>query len=183
MLPTAPIAEPPVSFERYHTFWRRLFAFYADYTIITIISYIFYSAFRVDFPSTSNYSTWVAAVFILKQALIYLYFIWMTGKYGQTVGKMAAGIKVIDAETEQHVIGFRYALYRELPLMLISGIMLVFVFSAPNILTWYTMRTLLWVITIVWILAELITMFTNDRRRAIHDMLARSVTIKVRTQK
>ncbi len=116
---------------------------------------------------------------IIYTAVVATYFIFCHGKYGQTLGKKIMGIKVLDV-SEDATIGFLRAFYRELP-WIVSEValfvyILVFVFNKQSI-EGYEMTEFM--ISFIWMCLELITMFLNDKRRAIHDFLAGSVVVKV----
>jgi uncharacterized RDD family membrane protein YckC len=110
----------------------------------------------------------------------------MHGRYGQTLGKMVCKIKVVD-KSETKSITYRQAALRD-SVMIVVGLifsitMLPVVLQGKdpyqmkeakdvlNILLWSSISTL-------WFIAELITMLTNKKRRAIHDFIASSVVIK-----
>lgn len=115
----------------------------------------------------------------------YLYSVILHGKYGQTLGKMAVKVKVYDIE-ENEAIGYKRAFYRDSPGIIIEFIFLIYFFVSslligknqwinPDIFSKVSMF-----VGLGWFLIELITMFTNNKRRALHDYLAKSVVINMR---
>jgi uncharacterized RDD family membrane protein YckC len=112
------------------------------------------------------------------------YSIYMHGKYGQTLGKMASTVKVFWLD-EVNVIGYRRAFYRELIWLITTflGLLyLMFQSSLSNDITTENMAKycnfVFWV-SVVSTLAELTTMFLNSKRRSLHDLLAGSVVVDV----
>ncbi len=161
--------------ERYYSFWRRVGAGIIDGFVLLPISFL---AAQLINPA-NPYSTFIWTV--AQSFLIILYNVLLTGLSGQTVGKFFMGIKVFDIN-EQEVIGIKRAFLRdvfpiilEIVALLILGLQIFGQISsdsisslAENIIS----NAWLW-----WFIAELITMFLNPKRRAIHDFLASSVVI------
>lgn len=102
------------------------------------------------------------------------YSIFLHGKYGQTFGKWVLGIKVVDHSTEK-IIGFGRASLREI-------ITIVFIPLDLLIRWWFdsyeSSEFVFLSIYSGWIIAELIVMFSNSKRKAIHDYIARTVVVK-----
>jgi uncharacterized RDD family membrane protein YckC len=101
----------------------------------------------------------------------FIYSVVLHYKYGQTIGKWVAGVKVMDiSETRKLTLfmatfGFLY-----------FGFLLMRSDNPENVLADYLSfsdNPLLW-----WTLIELITMLTNSKKRAVHDFLAKSVVIR-----
>ena len=107
----------------------------------------------------------------------------MHGRRGQTLGKMACKVVVLDVS--ERPLSMRQAVLRDifgvvlLPIGLainISGILRGIDISLPANFT-----AIDWIITysaIGWFLIEVVTMLTNDKRRALHDFIAGSVVIR-----
>ena len=98
------------------------------------------------------------------------------GWYGQTVGKMITKVKVVGAKTEVR-ISFRHAVLRDSSLRVASTCIGKFrgSHSRSDELTfreWTTYGIH------IWLVAEFITMLTNDKRRAIHDLIAGTVVVR-----
>jgi uncharacterized RDD family membrane protein YckC len=103
------------------------------------------------------------------------YSIYLHGKYGQTLGKWLFKIKVLDHATEK-IIGFRKACFREI-------ITIVFIPLDLLIRWWFdsyeNSEFVFLGIYLGWIIAELIVMFSNSKRRSVHDHIAGSVVVKL----
>jgi len=112
------------------------------------------------------------------------YSVLLHGIYGQTIGKMATRIRVVDLD--ERAIGIRHAIWRDSPAIILSiatvafGIRAIvtghnpFVLADPNALPHFALVFA----NLIWILAEFITMLTNKRRRAIHDWIAGTLVIR-----
>ena len=113
---------------------------------------------------------------VLTDLLWICYSVYFHGKYGQTPGKFLMKIKVVDHLNEAAVIGYQRALLREIGtiLFILIGGILHFTVSDPET---YDISRLL--ITFGWLAAELLTMWFNQKRRAIHDLIAGSVVIDI----
>ncbi|HYH16322.1 MAG TPA: RDD family protein [Flavisolibacter sp.] len=167
--------------ERYFTFWRRLGAILFDSFFLGIISYSILSNIAPYYSSANL--IWTALSIIIT----ILYNVLLTGLYGQTIGKIIMGIKVLDVG-EQHVIGIKRAIYRESIYIFVEilglGILIYEVITngaATQISE--SVEGVLETTTFLWGALELATMLFNPRRRALHDFLASSVVISLRGQR
>lgn len=180
--------------KKYKTFWRRFFAIIIDGLVLIPITMLL------------EYITQMTGVQFFSwfdNVTIYAYTIILHGLYGQTLGKYILRIKVLTlSETK---ISFKNAFLRDaIPLLLtfiIVGYM--FVHFAPLFSSFDTKEPLseqqlaelnlqvmrqmtkafipmmiLGFMHFVWVLLELITMLTNDKRRALHDFIAGTVVVK-----
>jgi uncharacterized RDD family membrane protein YckC len=144
--PWAPAPAPaPVALSAW---WKRLVALVIDnallYTVTTVVA----------LQATS--SSTVSDLRVLAElALTFLYFGYLNGVSGQTVGKRLLGIRVIDVATGE-AIGFRRGLARYGTVALLT---MAFVVPA--------------MIDGLWPLRD-------ERRQAWHDKVARSVVVDVR---
>jgi uncharacterized RDD family membrane protein YckC len=122
---------------------------------------------------------------LLNTALPAIYSVWMVGKYGQTLGKMALKIKVLDGDEEKDIIGYKRAFYRDSVLIILDSLAflyLLYMWATQGIIATVSANPVLGFINYsvgIWGIAELITMFSSERRRAIHDILANSVVVKL----
>jgi len=118
-----------------------------------------------------------------------IYTVVMHARYGQTFGKMVTKVRVVDFRTEGK-ISFRQAWLREgIPMAVSVGLLGYEVFA---ILTGRATPTAIanggslntkpfWLLSAIpgfWFVAEVLTMLTNDKRRALHDFLAGTVVIR-----
>lgn len=111
------------------------------------------------------------------------YSVIMHGLYGQTLGKMAVGIKVVDAQTEGP-IRMRQAFFRDVVFVVFNTILMGYaIYFAINdsprdgteIL--YVENTVV-IGMYVWFFAEILSCLTNSKCRALHDYIAGTVVIK-----
>ena len=131
--------------------------------------------------------TWVTSrwlfvvIFVINGTYTWVYSIYMHGRFGQTVGKMSAFVRVVDIKTEGPIT-FRHALLRDsVPILILITLLIYEVYqlltglsidesylkSDPSVLT----ERIVWTFVIiqVWWSAEFITMLTNEKRRAVHE--------------
>ena len=88
----------PINTERFAGFWMRLWAFLADLIIIFSINGILLSPLKfINEGASINISIWTLNG-IMSAIVFYLYFLIMTKKLGQTVGKMIFGLQVIRSD-------------------------------------------------------------------------------------
>jgi uncharacterized RDD family membrane protein YckC len=169
---------------KFATFWPRLGALILDAIIIGLIT----------IPVTFiNLSTWkIPSLYILTTLLTLTYKPVMEYRYGATVGKMAAGLKVVGHNFEKITlneelkrVGFYYMpsiliafmtakSYFTVDFSLISGFQDFQNFVAS------TNPAIPWVNGIVFIfgVADCISFFTNEQRRSLHDTYAGTYVIQ-----
>jgi uncharacterized RDD family membrane protein YckC len=108
----------------------------------------------------------------------YAYSIYFHGTRGGTIGKLKCKIKVVSAKNERR-IGMKQALLRDsIPLILsvlLYGYILVL---EPSNLDESKYLRFVPAIFGLWFLAEIITMLTNEKRRALHDFIAGTVVVR-----
>lgn len=168
--------------KRHLTFWPRFLAGWVDglifWPLYTLLGYIL----RLDAP------IWLlVSVYFIYNSFPWIYTIYLHGRYGQTVGKMVTRVRIFDAKTYS-AISFRHAFLRDCIPILFT---IPFVANNTYELVTLRMRNETWPsgefstagawafgVLIFWLLAELITMLTNRRRRAIHDFVAGTVVIR-----
>jgi len=163
--------------EKYSTFWKRLFSAIIDGIIFIPFSYL--GAYIEQGNNRPLLFCWL----LLEAFLIMLYFVYLHGRYGQTLGKKVMNIRVLDLN-ESKTIGYKHAFYREAIPFIFHSIGMLFIISISiNNTAYYTEQLsiqyndFIFHTTLVWVIIELSTMFTNPKRRAVHDILARSVVV------
>ena len=118
-----------------------------------------------------------------------IYSIVMHGKFGQTLGKMATHVKVLDIS--ENPLTVPQAIKRDIiPLFFsIVGIILVAptILSGANIMDPASIKfdASFYIITFTsaaWFIVEIITMLFSKKRRALHDFIAGSVVIRLPQQ-
>jgi uncharacterized RDD family membrane protein YckC len=176
---------------RYRTFQPRFWAGYVDSAVLGPISiFIFFVASR-ELPPPIGLLLWFFASFYY-----YAYSIGLHARYGQTVGKMVCKVKVIDCKTEER-IGWRQALLRDSVPLLVTVIVFAQELSliyggelkAVDLIhrpdpqrSFGTYDEFVAWTLFIWFCAELVTMLTNKRRRAIHDFIAGTVVVRTSIQ-
>jgi uncharacterized RDD family membrane protein YckC len=163
--------------EKYRTGLKRLWAAIVD-------SIIFMPLLLVDkwlFTSGKNNSLLTSWI-IFTTFLPIVYSIFLHYKYGQTIGKWVAGIKVLDA-TETKNISIKQSIARDSVYLIVQLIALSYFlvqsFTQNNNEIFITdFNDFSSTPLLVWTLLELITMLTNSKRRAVHDFLAKSVVVR-----
>ncbi len=115
-----------------------------------------------------------------------LYTVCLHGRYGQTVGKRATRVKLLDFRTEEPASWQQVWLREAIPLLLL-GCLLPF-----QLATWLLRipavesaaispslgETLLGLIPLLWFLLELLTLLFNAKRRALQDLIAGTVVVR-----
>lgn len=165
-----------ISEDRYDTGVDRFIALIIDGILLSVINWtleLFHGVHSVFF---------VGLITIIGLSLPYLYNFLFHGYSGQTVGKMVMNIKIYD-KTEMRNISYRQALLRDIvPLSLIVIIQIISYFVNPQ--EWGMLVYLSFImsgILLTWSLLEIITMLFDSRKRALHDYIAGTVVLKIKS--
>jgi uncharacterized RDD family membrane protein YckC len=169
---------------KYNTFSSRFFAALADWVIIFLIlwgiGYLKNNVLPQD-PIISKIHLTFYTCFDLA------YFIFLHGKYGKSIGKMIMNVKIVSFPDESPIT-YKQAILRDLPYMILIALDFLiwcllqiapamssnFIVIALDILASYA--------AIIWFLLEIISMLTNEKRRAIHDKIAGTVVIDLEAE-
>ena len=170
--------------ERYSTFGPRFWTGSVDACVLWPFGFALSVLLAITLPKL------VAAVLIVAQACVGLiYKVFLQGKYGQTYGKMICKVKVVVYGTESP-ISYRRALLREAIPWLVGFVFVVYeeyaLFSgawsqaliANDRITEYRAFWILSSIPMLWLVAEIITLFSNNKRRALHDYIAGTIVVR-----
>lgn len=175
--------------ERYSTFGPRFWTGSVDSCVLWPVGFITTALLSLNIPRT------LAALLVIVESLAWLlYTVTMHARYGQTVGKMVTKVRVVDFRTEGS-ISWRQAWLREgIPMVLSLGFL---GWEVSLILTGSLSPSALasgealaasrgfWLLTALpglWFVAEILTMLTNKKRRALHDFLAGTVVVRTNTE-
>lgn len=162
--------------KKYSTFWPRFLAAILDsFVIFFIFFFPLGLLLTIDHPILYSYN-WE----IITDILVYGYFIGMHAKRGQTVGKKAAGVKVVRYSDEKP-IGLNEAFKRDMvPIALLLCALLANIFTDVLNVDYDPYGLIFYIdnLASIWFLAEIITMLTNKKSRAIHDFIAGTVVIR-----
>jgi uncharacterized RDD family membrane protein YckC len=170
---------------RYATFGPRFWSGSVDSCVLWPVTFI------ATVLLSLGVSRLLAVALVSVQSLAWgLYTVIMHGRYGQTVGKMVTKVRVVDFRTEQS-ISWRQAWLREaIPMVVSLGLL---GFEASLILTGRltsseiargedlaTHKQFWFLVAIpgLWFLAEILTMLANEKRRALHDLIAGTVVVR-----
>jgi len=160
---------------RYQTFGSRFLATIIDGVLISILTIFVFNTIIKFSPQPYLSAT---SVTLIRAGLFYFYSIFLHYKYGQTLGKKITNVKVVSKSDETKLITLADAFKRDSIgiILVLIGIFLKQSYpTTPNV-----MRSLFLFSSQTWMLAEIITMLFNKKRRAIHDFLANSVVIDVK---
>lgn len=159
--------------EKYQTFWRRFWAGVLDSLILLPITWgitVFF-LFVSPMPLMMTFSS-IAVGFVSVS-----YYILMHNFYGQTLGKMAAKVKVLDiSETP---INFGQAVVRSLPQII--PVMYSISFSTADESIDSVARSgvnIIYGSLLVFYLADVVVCLISEKRRALHDLIAGTVVVK-----
>jgi uncharacterized RDD family membrane protein YckC len=162
--------------DRYNTFWPRFGAAIIDGVIFTPL---LFSKVFLNMENVQN----IILIDSLHLALFTSYLVIGHGKFGYTLGKNICNLRLLDV-SENSPIGIRRAFLRESVWVLLSILALVdFIVRTRNIEFISTSErdqtVILDWISLGWLALEFLTMLSNNKRRALHDYIAKSVVIRI----
>jgi len=169
-----------IEVSKYSTFWPRFWAAFIDGILFAIILYVESLIFGFDYSQQDSFFQTFNAI------QLGIYAVLMHGLCGgQTFGKMALGVKVLN-HLDESEIGVKQALRRESVNLVLNTLSLILiVVVASSIETTGTLSTIvtlsaavLGVVAIIWVISEFVTMLFNEKRRALHDFIGRTVVIR-----
>jgi uncharacterized RDD family membrane protein YckC len=172
-------------YDRYLTFGPRFWAGPIDQLVTWPVGFL------VGYATTQHMSRSVqVAALILENAVWVMYSIAMHAKYGQTIGKMMCKVRFVDYKTENPISVMQAVIRDGVPAVVTVGLV---IFQVSEIVVGHEgtveqMKSnggglsglLLAGVPILWFVAELITMMTNDKRRALHDLIAGTVVVRTK---
>src|SRR5579871_3627792 len=162
---------------KYATFWPRFVASLIDALIFIPIEKLISLIYRnVDSVPV------LVGLYVINASMYLVYSIWMHGKFGQTVGKLFCRVTVLDVS--EGPLRMRQAFLRDIFFVIVLPIDLAL--NLPTIINGHGflrsddldfVRVVVTNAAFIWGVLELITMLTNDKRRALHDFIAATVVI------
>ncbi|MBI3610201.1 MAG: RDD family protein [Nitrospirae bacterium] len=166
---------------RYKTFWPRLGAAFLDGAALA--PFVWFDQVLWNFTSSAIILFLWTLIYQFYQSLSIAYSVGFLYLFGQTPGKMAMGVLVLDNKDRK--LTLRQAILRNIVSVILAPIYLLLVFS--NLLVGQLAnrglgdpRFLMWFFggMVVWEVLEFITMLFNSKRRAIHDFIAGTVVVR-----
>lgn len=163
--------------EQYRTFWPRFVALLID-NFIMLPLVILEDWFRqAGLPITFFY-LWFPVTATIPVA----YRVFTHWKYGQTLGKMAMHVRVVDVDSEGG-IGFQNSLRRELPQIVFS------IFAIYISIAYFGIdqespemklpMSLLGSFAMIWTLATIAVFISSPKSRTLNDIIAGTVVVRV----
>ncbi len=164
---------------KYQTFWPRLNAGIIDGLIFVPLSYL-----GSTITVSVNHPTVSAGWFFIHATMYGVYEVVMHGLYGQTFGKRAMRVKVLDVSESpiswqqalrRNIVGLTFALawcVYQVPQILADGSP-----KSGAMLPWFGQMLIYG--SLLWSISEFVTMLMNPKRRAIHDFIAGTVVLNL----
>jgi uncharacterized RDD family membrane protein YckC len=170
--------------KRYSTLGPRFWSGIVDSCVLWPIGFLCWLSL------SHTVSPLVAAGIITVEALAWLvYTIVMHARFGQTVGKRVTKVRVVDFRTEGPISWWQACLRESIAAVLtltllgyeifalLTGNATAQNFRSGALATWNPFGLLLW-LPLLWFCAEVVTMITNEKRRALHDFIAGTVVVR-----
>ena len=132
----------------YASRWLRFFAWIIDGVVIAIVMFVLWLAGLVGADSVEDFG---ASDGLVNALVTFVYYVAMTAAFGATLGKMALGMRVADADGNRPGVGA--VLMREVVGKILSALVILIGFF--------------------WILVD-------DRRQGWHDKIGGTFVVKAR---
>lgn len=165
--------------EKYSTFWPRFLAGFVDGLVLSPIS-LLDGYLTSPVRSVPVLVCWA----IFSYSAYSIYSVTMHARYGQTVGKMAAKVRVLNVN-EDRLPTVRQAILRDIGTIYCAALGLGYTLYQIATHSYtakagfsHTFLIVVGTINIGWFLLEFATMVTNEKRRAFHDLLAGTVVVR-----
>lgn len=165
--------------EKYETFGPRFWTGFIDACVLWPVSFVVTALLSLELADTIQ-----AVLFVTEEVALITYTVLMHAKYGQTVGKMGCKVRVVDFKKERAITP-RQALLREgVPIAVVVPLFiygLYMMHAGTEQRVGLVKNGAFWLISLVplvWFVAEVVTMLTNEKRRALHDLIAGTVVIR-----
>jgi uncharacterized RDD family membrane protein YckC len=171
--------------KRYRTFGPRFWTGAVDTCVFLPLTV------TLSFLLSLNIPRVLVAILVIIQNLAWLvYSVTLHARYGQTIGKIATKVRVVDFRTEGKISWAQAWLRDGIPVFLSLGLVGYQVYEllsghiAPSVLengqSYNENGPTLWLSLVpgFWFIAEVLTMLTNRKRRALHDFIAGTVVVR-----
>ncbi len=170
---------------KYSTFWPRFWTSSVDQCVLWPLGFVV--SLLLLWNTSSAFSTVLS---IVSNAVGVTYTVWMHARYGQTVGKMICKVRVVDYRTEGPIT-LRQAIVREcVPVVANLGMLGYILFligsgsltgkewNHPDRVMNLQVFGVVAAMPALWFLIEVVTMFSNRKRRSLHDLIAGTVVVR-----
>ncbi len=165
---------------KYSTFWPRFWAATIDGIAFALILYIECLIFGVEYSAEDRF------LHTINGVQFAIYAIFMHGYFGQTLGKMLMDVKVLNHDTETE-INVKQALRREsvnlalnISWFLIILVVVTTLEMSGAISDGLSYAVIIFgILAMIWGISEFVTMLFNDKRRAVHDYIGKTVVIRI----
>ena len=160
--------------QRFRTGGPRLLAFFIDGFIVSSLTGFVAWLVSVDLGMAMN-----IVLALIYSSITAAYPVYMHGRFGQTLGKFFARVKVVGIDGSR--LSYKQAAIRDfvpcilVPVSLWYSLHAVTLGEVPDLSLYRSVASL----ALVWVLLELVTMLLNDQRRAIHDFIANTIVVRV----
>lgn len=163
---------------KYLNFWPRFWAGFVDSLVLSPL-------IIADFYIKRHYTGGIllACDIIISYSCYYIYNVIMISRYGQTLGKMALNIRVMNV-AEDRIPSLRQAILRDIGYIFaaVCGMVYSLYLVALHRYSLQMESDNLFLSVINWIMQawfwiEVITMLSNNKRRALHDLIAGTVVV------
>ena len=163
--------------EKYRTFLPRVVALIID-------NLVFLPLMLINYLISGLEPTLVLYLWLLIASLAHPFYTFlMHGFYGQTLGKMAMNVKVVN--TAEHSINFHQAVLRSMPEIIFNSGAVFFVVletadekgSFDSLLG--LVFTIVLFLTIIWGIADIFVFIIDEKHRALHDFITGTVVIEL----
>ena len=166
---------------KYATIWRRVWAAPLDFLILLPVLLVTIYAKR----HVQN-SFLLVCLIVFSYSYANVYNIWMHSRTGQTLGKMVSGVRVLDEEElwtpslrEAFLMNIGNVIYSACTIAMALYALVTHTYTQQGFLHSSAHKTLTQLFE-CWVAADYISIFFNQKHRALHDLIAGTVVVRDR---
>lgn len=166
---------------RYRTFWHRLFAAIVDGLILMPVGWL------ANYIIGSDMVWLVMMGNLVNNLSPYVYSILFHQHGGQTIGKMVMGVRVVSFDGEGH-ISLKQAFMRDSIPLLLTVVLFIYTLILVSLSGSKLYSTaefgalvpmvIISLLALLWTMLEIFTMLSNEKSRAFHDLIAKTVVVR-----
>jgi uncharacterized RDD family membrane protein YckC len=159
---------------KYRTFWPRFWGPTIDGVVLWPVTVLLPIVVSGAFPYASR-AAWSVSIFVC--VCQFAYSIYFNARFGGTIGKFQCRLRIRDHRTEGP-ISYKQAFMRDAAPITLVVILYAYSAGAASGIADTDFPFYISGIAGIWFLAEILTMLTNRKRRALHDYIAGTVVVR-----
>jgi uncharacterized RDD family membrane protein YckC len=160
--------------QKYLTFWPRFWSPTIDSIVLWPFTVLIPFLVQAAILKTQTASR---GMICFTSVIHFAYVIHFNARYGGTIGKLKCNLRIVDHKSEGP-ISYRQAIMRDAIPMVLVLVLCAYSARIPAKSAEVSHAFHISLVFLAWFLAEILTMLTNSKRRALHDYIAGTVVVR-----